>query len=579
MKKKISVHFTIIFLYVSTFFIYAQEKTEGQTYSPAAKEDLWYKNSIIYNLDVDSFYDADGDGIGDFSGLKEKLYYLKSLGIDAIWLSPFQKSPNRDNGYDIEDYYMVHPDYGTAGDMVAFFHLANALGIRIITDMVVNHTSNEHRWFQEAVKDKESKYRDYYVWSDERPDDWDKGMVFPGVQDKTWTYHPEAGAYYYHRFYEFQPDLNNRNPKVREEVDKILGYWLWMGVAGFRLDAVPFIIEDPYTGVEDPDLDFGMVSDFRKFMQWRRGDAIILGEANVEPGENKNYFGDDGEGMHMMFNFYVNQHLFHSMATSDKSSLEKALLDTQDIPQISQWAHFLRNHDELDLGRLTESQQHEVFAAYGPDEDMQVYERGIRRRLAPMLDNNRKNLEFAYSLIFSLPGTPVIRYGDEIGMGDNLNLPEREAVRTPMQWNDEKNGGFSIAEKPENPVIDEGLYSYDRVNVALQQQDPGSFLNWTANLIRIRKQCPEIGMAGWELIDTGSPHVMGIRYFSGKESLIVFHNFSEGIQKLKLQKKSFGEKHVSLFQNGVNFGTRGDFYHIDFEGYGYQWIRVIGGSY
>lgn len=583
MRYRLYVIIYLLFFLANVEWSLAQEPRKdrdrdkkGQVlkYDSSSEEGLWYKNSVIYNLDVDSFYDSDGDGIGDFSGLKEKLHYLKSLGVDAIWLSPFQKSPIKDNGYDIEDYYMVHPSYGTGGDMVEFFNYAKALGIRIITDMVINHTSDQHVWFQDAIKSKNSKYRDYYVWSDERPDDWDKGMVFPGVQDRTWTYHPEAEAYYYHRFYDFQPDLNNRNPKVKKEVDKILGYWLWMGVAGFRLDAVPFIIEDPYTGVEDPELDFDMISDFRKFLQWRRGDAIILGEANVEPTENKNYFGVEGEGMHMMFNFWVNQHLFHSLATSDKTALVQALKDTKDIPRQSQWAHFLRNHDELDLGRLSDDQQKAVFDAFGPEEDMKIYERGIRRRLAPMFKNNRQQLEFAYSLMFSLPGTPVIRYGDEIGMGDDLTLPEREAVRTPMQWSNEKNGGFSTADQLKNPVIQEGEFSYKHVNVRSQQQDPDSFLNWTANLIKIRKLCPEIGYAEWELVETGSPQVLGIRYFSEKESILILHNFSPNNEEIAFDKNIFGNEFITLFKTKVNIEEVDNQYSVLLEGYGYQWFKL-----
>ncbi|WP_143961274.1 alpha-amylase family protein [Litoribacter populi] len=554
---------SIFFLLLFPYFLSAQDNSN----------EYWYKNSVIYNLDVDSFYDSDGDGIGDFKGLTEKLPYLKSLGIDALWLAPFQKSPLKDNGYDIEDYYMIHPDYGTGGDLVEFMYEANKLGIRIITDLVINHTSDQHIWFQEAVKDENSIYRDYYVWSKERPDDYNEGMVFPGVQEQTWTFHPEAGEYYYHRFYEFQPDLNNLNPAVQEEMRKVMGYWLWMGVAGFRLDAVPFIIEDPYTGVEDPELHYDMVKQIRQFIQWRRSDALLLGEANVMPDENKNYFGDDGDGMQMLFNFFVNQHLFYSFATEEVSRLTASLEATKDIPENSQWAHFLRNHDELDLGRLSDEQRAVVFDNFGPDEDMQIYERGIRRRLAPMLDDTRR-IKMAYSLMFSLPGTPVIRYGDEIGMGDDLSLPEREAVRTPMQWSAVKNAGFSTADHLENPVIDKGQYSYRQVNVLQQQQDPNSLLNWTSRLIKLRKSCPEIGMGDWELISTGSPHVLGIKYEFGSRSLLVLHNLSAASQDIVLQDNFQGYRISNSLENSKEKTGIRELQEFSIKGYGYEWYQL-----
>ncbi|MBS9525808.1 alpha-amylase family protein [Litoribacter alkaliphilus] len=572
MNRKIYFIFLVHLLIFQTF-VFAQDEKVDDNFQNEEQNEYWYKNSIIYNLDVDSFYDSDGDGVGDFAGLKEKLPYLKSLGVDVIWLAPFQKSPNKDNGYDIEDFYMIHPEYGTGGDLVEFMNSAKEMGIRVITDLVMNHTSDQHVWFQEAIKDKNSVYRDYYVWSEEQPDDYDQGMVFPGVQEQTWTYHPEAGEYYYHRFYEFQPDLNNLNPVVQNEMRKVMGYWLWMGFSGFRLDAVPFIIEDPYTGVEDPELHYDLIKEIRKFIQWRRGDALLLGEANVMPEENKNYFGDEGEGMHMLFNFFVNQHLFYSLATEEVSTLVSSLEETKDIPRNSQWAQFLRNHDELDLGRLSDEQQAKVYEKFGPDETMQVYDRGIRRRLAPMM-NDENQIKMAYSLMFSLPGTPVIRYGDEIGMGEDLSLPEREAVRTPMQWTADKNAGFSTAEELENPVISSGEFSYHDVNVLTQQQDPNSLLNWTTRLINLRKSCPEIGRGDWEVIPTGSNQVLAIKYSLKGQSIIIVHNLSNTEQKVDLKQDYKGYK----ISNGLNGGGEdsGPFELRDFsiQGYGYAWYRL-----
>ena len=365
-------------------------------------KDLWYKNTIIYSLDLETFMDANGDGTGDFRGLVRRLDYLHSLGIGTIWLAPFQPTPNRDNGYDISDYYGVDPRHGSSGYFVEFMHQANKRGIKVIIDLVVNHTSNQHPWFQNSRSDKNSPYRDWYLWSKKKPSDWNKGMVFPGVQEETWTYDRKAQAYYYHRFYDFQPDLNIENPQVREEIERIMGFWLELGVAGFRVDAVPFIIETSAPGKKEPDMMFKYISEMRRFLQWRRGDAVFLGEANVLPEVTKKYFGD-GDGIHMMFNFYVNQHLFYALATGDIEPLAEALEATRDIHPTAQWGQFLRNHDELDLGRLTDEQRAKVFEKFGPKKTMQLYDRGIRRRLAPML-GNRPQIELAYSVMFSLPG-------------------------------------------------------------------------------------------------------------------------------------------------------------------------------
>ncbi|MGH7927663.1 MAG: alpha-amylase family protein, partial [Candidatus Binatia bacterium] len=370
----------------------------------------WYKNTIIYSVDLETFMDSNGDGVGDFEGLSRRLEYLQSLGISTIWLSPFQPTPNRDDGYDIRDYYGVDPRHGSSGDFVEFMHQAQKRGIDVVMDLVVNHTSDQHPWFQAARQDKKSSYHDWYVWSKKRPANWKSGMVFPGVQEATWTYDREAREYYFHRFYNFQPDLNMHTPAVRAEIRRIMGYWLELGVSGFRVDAVPFIIESPPDGKQKPELHFDYLQDMRKFLQWRRGDGILLGEANVVPGETLKYFGDEGDGIHMMFNFWVNQHLFYALATAEVAPLAAALKATKKLPPGAQWAQFLRNHDELDLGRLTDEQRAKVFARFGPEPEMQLYNRGIRRRLASML-GNQPQLELAYSVMFSLPGTPVIRYG------------------------------------------------------------------------------------------------------------------------------------------------------------------------
>lgn len=517
--------------------------------------------------------DADGDGVGDFEGLMRRLDYLQFLGIDTIWLAPFQPTPNRDNGYDTSDYYGVDPRHGSAGDFVEFMHQAHKRGMKVIIDLVVNHTSDAHPWFKESRASKDSPRRDWYVWAKKRPKDWDQGMVFPGVQEATWTRDEKTGEYYYHRFFEFQPDLNILNPDVRTEIRRVMGYWLELGVAGFRVDAVPFIIEGTIPH-KKPETHFEFLAEFRKFLQWRRGDAILLGEANVLPPESKKYFGEKGDCLHMMFNFWVNQHLFYALATGDVAPLIEALEATKELPPTAQWANFLRNHDELDLDRLTEEQKEKVFARFGPDESMQLFHRGIRRRLAPMLGTPAEE-EFAYSVMFSLPGTPVIRYGDEIGMGDDLSLKGRDAVRTPMHWADEPQAGFSTAKKTVHPVIDDGPYSHARVNVEAQRRDPRSMLNSTARLIRLRKECPEIGWGSWEVLRVDAPTVLAMRYDWRGNSLVVVHNFDNKPHEVSIRPKcERGDVLLNLIVDERHEADAKGAHKIGLEAHGARWFRA-----
>lgn len=541
-------------------------------------KDLWYKNSIIYSLQVGTFMDSNGDGIGDFVGLIRRLDYLAGLGITCLWLMPFQGSPRLDDGYDVSDYFNVDPAYGTLGDFVDFTYECKQRGIRVIIDLVVNHTSDQHPWFLAAKRDKGSKFRDYYVWSKKRPKNADTGMVFPGVQKATWTYDADAREYYFHRFYKFQPDLNTANPDVMTEIRKIMGFWLQLGVDGFRMDALPFVIQKKganSTHVEQ----YPMLRDIREFLQWRRGDSMILAEANVVPKTNLQYFGDDGDRMHMMFNFHVNQAVFLALASADTRPLIRALEATRMRPATAQWAHFLRNHDELDLGRLTEKQRAQVFKTFGPDKDMQLYDRGIRRRLAPMLNGDRRRLELAYSLLFSLPGTPVIRYGDELGMGDDLRLQERNCARTPMQWSTEPQAGFSRAEKLTLPVIDRGAYSFERVNAAVQRRDPQSLLNWTERIIRMRKEVPEFGWGDFTAVETGDRGVLALRYSWRDNDVLAVHNFRDRAVEIKLQLRGeTGKKLVSLFTDDVTENEHGH-HRVVLEPYGYMWYRMGGLGY
>jgi maltose alpha-D-glucosyltransferase/alpha-amylase len=535
-------------------------------------EDLWYKNAVLYSLDVDTFMDFNGDGVGDFEGLANRLNYLHALGVDTIWLAPFQPSPNKDNGYDIQDYYGIDRRHGSSGNFVEFMHQAKKLGIRVIIDLVVNHTSDKHPWFQEARKSRDSRYRDWYVWSDTKPPKADEGMVFPGVQKSTWTYDEVAKAYYHHRFYEHQPDLNMDNPEVREEIRRIMGYWLELGIAGFRVDAVPFILESSQNAKAK--LNFDYLHEMRRFLQWRTADAIMLGEANVLPKDSIKYFGKQGEGIHVMFNFYVNQRLFYALACADVKPLVEALEKTRVEAPGAQWAHFLRNHDELDIDRLDEDQKQKVFERFGPEKNMQLYDRGIRRRLSPML-GNRPQTELAYSVMFSLPGTPVIRYGDEIGMGDDLSLKERNSVRTPMQWSADDNSGFSSAEKLVHPVISKGPYAYEHVNVDMQRRTPDSLLNWMTSIIRLRKECPEIGWGEWQIVGVEQPGVLVMHYHYEGSSIIIMHNFN-GVAcevGLKLQKKS-EVKLVDMMKVEESMADKKGMHQISMDAYGYRWFRA-----
>jgi maltose alpha-D-glucosyltransferase / alpha-amylase len=534
--------------------------------------DLWYKNAVFYSLDVESFFDSDGDGCGDFEGLSRRLDYLESLGIDALWLAPFQPSPGRDDGYDITDYYGVDPRYGTLGDCVEFIHQAQSRGIRVIVDLVVNHTSEAHPWFRGASSDTTSSLHDWYVWVKKRPRDWKSGTVFPGVQQTTWSYARTVRKYYFHRFYDFEPDLNIANHQVREEIRRIVGFWLELGVAGFRVDAVPFLLEKPSPTGSRTKLDFDYLKELREFLQWRLGDAVLLGEANVTPPESRAYFAG-GDGLHMMFNFWVNQHLFYALASGDARPLAQALRATARLPQSAQWALFLRNHDELDLGRLTNEQREACFESFGPEPKMQLYDRGIRRRLAPMLgDLNRVKL--AYSLLLSLPGTPILRYGEEIGMGDDLRLRERYAIRTPMQWSAEHAGGFSTAERTVFPVINHGPYGYQHVNVAQQQRDPNSLLRWLTRMIRLRTECPEIGWGTWRLLRVRQPSVLAMEYQWRGTTLVCVHNLSAEACEVGIPLEApRAQKIVDLIDDEPRRDENGS-PRVMLDAFGHKWYRV-----
>jgi maltose alpha-D-glucosyltransferase/alpha-amylase len=540
--------------------------------------DQWWKNGVMYCLDIETFLDWDGDGVGDMEGLVERIDYLAGIGVSTIWLMPFYPSPDQDDGYDVTDFYGVDPRLGTLGQFVEVVRTARDRGMRVIIDLVVNHTSDQHPWFQAARSDPESPYRDWYVWVDEPPQDTNITETFPGDQGGVWTYDAKAGQYYLHRFYEHQPDLNISHPAVREEIARIVGFWLQVGVSGFRVDAVPFLIE--LEGIEGaPSVDpHRYLKDLRSFVQRRQGEAILLGEVNLPPDQQREFFGDeDGDELNLVFNFTVMQRIYLALARGDATPVEEGLAELPSVPFDSQWATFLRNHDELTLDKLSEAERKEVFDAFGPDPDMQLYGRGLRRRLPPMLGGDQDRIRMAYSLLFSLPGTPVLFYGEEIGMGENLAAPDRMAVRTPMQWSAEPGAGFSTGEPDSfpNPVT-EGEYGPLAVNVTDQRRDEASLLNWFERLIRRRRETPEIGLGTWAVIPTAPTSVLAHRCDWDGSTVVAVHNFAAEPCQFDLPLDDIDDAVGAddLLDGTGEHPLDEPVLHLTLDGYGHQWFRI-----
>ena len=537
----------------------------------------WYDDAVIYCLDVETFADGDGDGVGDFRGLISRLDYLYRLGVTCLWLNPIHPTPGRDDGYDVTDFYGIDPRLGSLGDFAELLHQARNRGIRVIIDLVVNHTSDEHPWWKSAVESADSPYRDWFVWSETEPADRKQGMVFPGEQTETWTFNKQAGLWYYHRFYDFQPDLNFGNPDVRAEIKKIMAFWLQLGVSGFRIDAAPFIIELTEPGNPNSPKDMDFLTELRAHTTWRGGDAVLLAEANVEPDQLITYFADAGGSntrIQMLFDFMLNGQLILGLARQDAEPIIEILRATPKLPPGAQWATFLRNHDEIDLSRLTADQRAEVFAKFGPQKKMRLYDRGIRRRLASMLGGDRKRLELAYSLQFTMRGTPVLRYGEEIGMGDDLDLPDRQSIRTPMQWSDGKNGGFSDA-KPVRPVISGGKYGFEKVNVTEQRHDSGSLLAWFERMIRTLRESPEVGSGGCAPIDKRLPTGVLVHRADGPSGTMLFlHNLGTEKTTVDLSDLAAEANNPNQVFGDQDYEPVGDLKSLRLDGYGYRWIRL-----
>ena len=543
----------------------------------------WYRNAVFYSLDVRTFQDSNGDGVGDLVGLTRRLDYLARLGITALWLNPIHPSPCRDGGYDITDHYGIDPAIGSLGDFAEFLAQADERGIRVVIDFVVNHTSSDHPWFRSASRDPKSPYRDWYVWSAEVPPDRTEGMVFPGVQKETWTYAEGVGAWYHHRFYDFEPDLNIENPAVRQEILRIAGFWTGLGVSGFRIDAAPFVVELTRAGEDNPAHDHDFYTQLREELSWRRGDVLLLAEANVPPEEQLKYFSSGGtaaDRMQMLFSFDLDSAAMVSLARGTADKVASALDTLPRLPRHGQWATFLRNHDEVDLSTVSEEERSDVFAAFGPEPDMQVYGRGIRRRLAPMLGGDRRRLEMAYSLQFTLPGTPVLRYGDEIGMGENLDLPQREAIRTPMQWSPDPSAAISTAppDKLAKPLVADEAYAPHAVNVAGQRSDPASLLSWFERMLHTVRECEEIGTGDHEVVELGADAPEGVlahQAVADTGRIAFLHNLRD--QEAVVDLSVLGQRAVEVFgDDGGDPGGEVDLSSVHLGGYAYRWLRLDG---
>jgi maltose alpha-D-glucosyltransferase/alpha-amylase len=542
-----------------------------------ATSDLWWKNAVVYCLDVETFLDSDSDGCGDLPGLIERLDYLGGLGVTCLWLMPFYPSRQRDDGYDITDFYGIDGRFGTPGDFAEMIRTAADRGIRVIADLVVNHTSDEHPWFQSG-RDRESPFHDFYVWAGEKPAEKPGDVVFPDREKSNWAYDPKARQWYLHRFYSHQPDLNIANGAVRDEIAQVVGYWLVQGLAGFRVDAVPFLIEPVglrERALPDPH-DF--LRDLRRFIGRRRGDAILMGEVNLPPEQQRAFFGDgDGDELHMVLSFVVNQAMYLALARGDATPLREALESLPKIPEDCQWANFVRNHDELTLDKLSDEERAEVFAAFGPDPELQLYGRGLRRRLPTMVGGDERRMRMLYSLAFSLPGTPVLFYGEEIGMAENLEIAGRYSVRAPMQWSSERNGGFSVVEDGGvlcRPVVDAEGWSPALVNVAAQRRTDGSLLNWMERLIRRRRECPELGWGRCTLLDAGHSAVLAHRADWDGSTILAVHSFADEWLEARLRLEPGIEEVVDLLEEGRFVPDAEATVTVPLDPYGYGWFRL-----
>jgi maltose alpha-D-glucosyltransferase / alpha-amylase len=539
------------------------------------EDNLWYKDAVIYQTHVRTFCDSNGDGIGDFVGLTQRLDYLQELGTNTIWLLPFYPSPLRDDGYDIADYTTVHPSYGTLDDFKAFLTAAHNRGLRVVIEMVMNHTSDQHPWFQEARSSRDNPKRDWYVWSDTDAKYQGVRIIFIDTELSNWTWDPVSKSYYWHRFFSHQPDLNFDNPMVFEAMWEIMKFWLDMGVDGFRLDAVPYLVEREGTSCENLPETHAIIKEVRKRLDQFYPGRMLLAEANQWPADVRAYFGD-GDEFHTAFHFPLMPRMFMAVKLEDRKPIIEILDQTPPIPENCQWCIFLRNHDELTLEMVTDIERDYMYDEYATDKTMRI-NLGIRRRLAPMMENDRRRIELLNGLLMSMPGTPIIYYGDEIGMGDNIYLGDRNGVRTPMQWNGGTNAGFSFAdpERLYSPLISNSLYGYQVVNVDSQRRFNHSLLSWMKALIKTRNSYRVFSRGTMEFLRPSNHRVLAYIRELGNEKILVVNNLSSSAQAVELDMQRY-KGYIPIEMFGRNLFPRfGDLpYLLTLGPYQFYWFRL-----
>jgi maltose alpha-D-glucosyltransferase/alpha-amylase len=535
----------------------------------------WYKDAVFYELYVRAFHDGKGDGHGDFKGLIQKLDHLQELGVDCIWLLPIYPSPLRDDGYDVADFYGIHSDYGTLEDFKAMLDEAHKRGLRVITDLILNHTSDQHPWFKEARTSRHSSRRDYYVWSDTDQKYRDARIIFIDTESSNWEFDSQTGQYYWHRFFSYQPDLNYDNPEVQQAMLDVVRFWLDLGVDGFRADAVPYLFEREGTSCENLPETHAYLKQLRAFMDADYPGRILLSEANQWPEDTRPYFGE-GDEFQMAFHFPVMPRVFMSLAQGDRQPILDILARTPPIPESCQWCTFLRCHDELTLEMVTEEERAFLWDFYAPEPRMRL-NLGIRRRLAPLLDNDHRRIELANSILFSLPGSPIIYYGDEIGMGDNIWLEDRDGLRTPMQWSDDKNAGFSIAPPSRlySSLIEDEMFGYRKVNVRAQQRDPSSLFHTMRKMISARKKHKSFGRGDCQFLHPDNTAVLAYIRQHDDEAILVVNNLSSSPQSVALELAPLSGFSPKDILSGSSFPPVADKpYVLVLDPYQYLWLLL-----
>lgn len=534
----------------------------------------WFKEAIVYSFDIRGFKDGNMDGLGDIKGLLAKFDHLVALGVNCIWMTPFYCSNHRDDGYDVTDYYQIDPKLGDFDDFDSLVKKAKSHGVKVILDLVINHTSTEHPWFKKAVEQPDSMYYDYYIWKKKKPKNDKEDVVFKTIEDSNWAYQPDVSAYFYHTFYKHQPDLNIVNPRVQEEILKIIDFWMKKDIDGFRLDAVPHVLRNKgdsrFKG--DP---FDLLNTWTKAARKHNKQAVLIGEVDVEPEDYPKFY--EAKKLTGIFNFYLNNYCFLALADEKAAPLISALGRLPE-PDKRHYLNFLRNHDELDLERLTEEERQRVYDKFAPEPSMIIYDRGIRRRLPPMVQNNQAQIRLAFSVLTTLPGVPVIRYGEEIGMGDDLNLPERKSVRTAMQWSSGRNGGFSdvVPQALGYPLIQQGQFSYERVNVEAQEADGASLLNVVKAMLRIRKSEAAFFAHGhFSVLEAGHDAVLAYQYQIEDRRIIVLHNFSGEHVKTDIRLSAMPTETITpLLENGGQLTVSDKQITAGLPAYAYCWFKV-----